>query len=148
MGMNLHAIVRPLINLVNEDVTVVILQSAGFAVVDYVQRPVWKPAVAVKAQAQPVADKTLQFLVQQRQNTIWHDFYLEGEWNGLRRAKEQGGDLLYWDGFEWQVDQVLERWSTGSGWTKVRCVQLRATPAPEPGATEPPATHQPPGATA
>lgn len=142
MGLNLHALVRPLITLVNPDVTVIILQSAGFEVVDYEQRPIWRPAVKVQAQAQPVPDKTLQFLVQQRQNSIWHDFYLEGEWNGLRRAREQGGDLIYWEGFEWQVDQVLERWSAGSGWTKVRCVQLRACGAPEPGAAEPPANEE------
>lgn len=138
MGLNLHALVRPLITAVNPDQTVVVLQSAGFEIADYAQRPVWKAAVAAQAQPQPVPDKALQFLVQQRQNSLWQDFYLEGEWNGLRRAKEQGGDLLYWDGFEWQVDQVLERWSPTVGWTKVRCVQLRACPPPEIGATAPP----------
>lgn len=138
MGLNLHSLVRPLITAVNPDQTVVVLQSAGFEIVDYAQRPVWQPAVAVQAQPQPVPDKALQFLVQQRQNSIWHDFYLQGEWNGLRRAKEQGGDLLYWGGFEWQVDQVLERWSPTVGWTKVRCVQLRACEPPELGATAPP----------
>lgn len=135
LGLNLHALARPFVTMVNPEVTVIILESAGFAVVDYEQRPAWRPAVAVQAQAQPVADKTLQFLVQQRQNTIWHDFYLPGEWHGLNRAQGKGGDLLYWAGFEWQVDQVLERWP---GWCKVRCVQLRAAEPPEIGATEPP----------
>lgn len=138
-GINLHALVRPLIAAINPDQPVIILQSAGFAVVDFEQKPVWSPAVPVMAQPQPVPDKVLQFLAQQRGNSIWHDFYLSGEWNGLRRATEQGGDLLYWNGFEWQVDQVLEAWAPTVGWTKVRCVQVRACEPPDAGATQPPA---------
>lgn len=80
--MNLHELVRPLINIVNPFQSVVILVSTGFTVnAQYEQVPAWAPAVEVMAQPQPVADKTLQFLVQQRQNTIWHDFYLSGDWS-------------------------------------------------------------------
>ncbi len=138
-GINLHALVRPLIAAVNPDQPVIILRSAGFEVVDFEQKPVWAPAVSVMAQPQPVPDKALQFLVQQRQNSLWHDFYLAGDWSGLRRATEQGGDLLYWNGFEWQVDQVLEAWAPTVGWTKVRCIQVRACEPPDAGATQPPA---------
>jgi len=92
----------------------------------------------VPAQPQPVPDKTLQLLVQQRDNSIWHDFYLSGNWSGLVRAKEQGGDLVYWNGFEWLVDQVLEAWNPTAGWTKIRCIQQRATMPPAIGDTTPP----------
>lgn len=136
--INLHALARPLITAVNPDQPVVVLQSAGFAVQDYEQHPLWAPAVRVMAQPQPVPDRALQFLLQQRQNTIWQDFYLFGDWQGLSRASERGGDLVYWDGYEWQVDQVLERWAPSAGWSKVRCVRLRACDPPELGATEPP----------
>lgn len=95
--MNLHELVRPLIGIVNPFQSVVILVSTGFTITaQYEQVPAWAPAVEVMAQPQPVADKTLQFLVQQRQNTIWHDFYLSGDWSALDRPAEQGGDLLYW----------------------------------------------------
>ena len=57
---------------------------------------------------------------------------------GLERATAQGGDMLYFEGFEWQVDQVLEAWNATAGWTKVRCIQVRATTPPETGATERP----------
>ena len=137
--MNLHELVRARISIVNPFESVVILVSTGFTITaQYEQVPAWAPAVEVMAQPQPVADKTLQFLVQQRQNTIWHDFYLSGDWSALDRPAEQGGDLLYWDGAEWQVDQVLERWNPTAGWTKIRCVKLRETAPPEVGATEPP----------
>ena len=73
--MNLHELVRPLVGIVNPFQPIVILVSVGFTVnAQYEQVPAWAPAVEVMAQPQPVADKTLQFLVQQRQNTIWHDF--------------------------------------------------------------------------
>lgn len=139
MTINLHALARPLITAVNPDQTVIVLPSAGYTVVDYEQVPAWAPAVAAQAQPQPVSDKTLQWLVQQRQNSIWQDFYLSGAWEGLDRASARGGDLVYWDGYEWQVDQVLERWNPTAGWTKIRCVRLRACQPPAVGATEPPA---------
>ena len=132
--LNLRQLVRAAINSVNPDQPVVILRSDGFEIVDYEQRPKWLPARVVMAQSQPVADKTLQLLIQQRQNTIWRDFYLDGDWNSLRRATESGGDLVYWDGFEWAVDQVLEAWSPTVGWTKIRCVQIRRCDPPEDGA--------------
>lgn len=136
--MNLHDVVRGVIPVVNPDQDVVLLQYAGQVVENYQQKAVWSPAVCVKAQVQPVSDKTLQWLLQTRQNTIWRDCYLYGPIRGLERASACGGDMLYFEGFEWQVDQVLEAWSATAGWTKVRCVQVRACEPPEEGATERP----------
>ena len=134
--MNLHELVRPLVGIVNPFQPVVILVSVGFTVnAQYEQVPAWAPAVEVMAQPQPVADKTLQFLVQQRQNTIWHDFYLSGDWSALDRPAEQGGDPSKGP---YAPPIVLERWNPTAGWTKIRCVKLRETAPPEVGATEPP----------
>lgn len=140
MAINLHALVRPVITAVNPDRPVIILACTGQDVDgQYDPQPVYAPAAQVMAQPQPVPDKTLQILVQQRDNSIWKDFYLSGNWDGLVRSKEQGGDLVYWDGFEWLVDQVLEAWNPTAGWTKIRTVQQRATPPPAEGDTTPPA---------
>lgn len=137
-GMNLHDVVRGVIPLVNPDQPIIILEPSGWRVVNYEQVPSYAPAVQVMAQAQPVSDKALQFLNQQRQNSIWIDFYLNGEWKNLQRADQSGGALVYWDAYEWQVDQVLEHWTPTVGWTKIRCVQIRRTEPPEIGDTEPP----------
>lgn len=132
LGLNMHAMTRSVITGINPDVEVTILRSAGWEVnAQYEQVPTWAPPVKVKAQIQPVPDKVLQFLLMQRQNSIWRDVYLDGDWTALRRATEQGGDLLYWDDYEWQVDQILEGWAPTVGWTKLRCVQVRKWPAPE-----------------
>ena len=128
--MNLHAIVRNAITAVNPDQTVILLASAGQAQgEDYTQRPLWHP---------PVPDKALQWLIQARRNGIWRDCYLYGPVTGLERATAQGGDMLYFEGFEWQVDQVIEAWNATAGWMKIRCIQVRATIPPETGATERP----------
>jgi len=139
MPINLLALTRSAIAAVNPDQPVVILACVGQDVDGvYDPEPVYLPAVMVPAQSQPVPDKTLQLLVQQRDNSIWHDFYLSGNWSGLVRAQEKGGDLLYWNGFEWLVDQVLEAWNPTAGWTKIRCIQQRATVPPAIGDTTPP----------
>lgn len=137
--MNLHGMVRGLVTTVNPHQTVILLASAGQARgEEYTPRALWTPAVSVPAQVQPVPDKALQWLLQTRQNSIWRDCYLYGPVEGLERATAQGGDMLYFEGFEWQADQVLEAWNATAGWTKVRCIQIRATPPPETGATERP----------
>lgn len=133
--MNLHGIVRNAITSVNPDQTVMLLQATGQQVVSYQQQPLFAPAVAVKAQVQPVNDKALQWLLQSRQNSIWRDCYLYGAVTGLERATARGGDFLYFEGYEWQVDQVLEAWNETAGWTKVRVIQVRECAAPEAGAT-------------
>lgn len=137
--MNLHSLVRSAITSVNPDQTVILLASAGQEQgEDYTPRPLWHPARAVPAQVQPVPDKTLQWLLQSRQGSTWRDCYLYGSVKGLERATAQGGDLLYFEGYEWQVDQVLEAWDATAGWSKVRCIQVRATDPPDVDATERP----------
>lgn len=139
--MNLHRLVRTAITSVAPDRTVYRLPCLGQTTgPDYQVLPVYGPCEAVTAQIQPVSDKTLQWLVQSRQNTIWRDMYIYGLSAGLDRAEGLGGDLYYFDGAEWQVDQVLEDWRAvgGDGWTKVRVCKLRAADAPPVGATTPP----------
>ena len=137
--MNLHEFVRSAITLVNPDQSIRVLAGAGQSVgPDYIQRPVWSACAEVPAQVQPVPDKILQWLVQERRNTLWRDVYVFGPLSGLRRADESGGDLLYFEGFEWQVDQVLEGWNPTAGWTKVRVALVRACEPPDVGATMPP----------
>lgn len=139
-GLNLHRLVRPAVTAVNPDHPVVVLRSAGQAIdADYVQHPLYFPAVLVMAQPQPVSDSELQFLVQERENSVWHDFYLDGDWSALLRDTEKGGDLVYWDGAEWLVKQVLERWNPTAGWTKLRCTRQRSVLPPTVGDSSPPA---------
>lgn len=137
--MNLHALTRQVITSVHPDRKVRVLRSAGQTIgPDYVQRPVWQPCVEMSAQVQPVPDKTLQWLLQARSSSVWRDVYAYGALYGLDRTTERGGDLLYFDDYEWQVDQVLEDFAPGAGWTKVRVIRLRVCPLPAVGDSQPP----------
>lgn len=133
--MNLHDIVRGAITSVNPDQTVMLLQASGQTVDQYKQKATYSPAVSVQAQVQPVSDKTLQWLNQSRENSIWRDAYLYGPVRGIERSTVLGGDFLYFEGYEWEVDQVLEAWNATAGWTKVRVIQLRTCEPPAEGET-------------
>jgi hypothetical protein len=51
--------------------------------------------------------------------------YLQGNWNGIIRADQTGGDILILDGYEWLVALVLESWPE---WTKVLVTQQTTKP--------------------
>lgn len=52
----------------------------------------------------------LQHVEGYNQSSIYRNMYLMGDWTGLSRRHRTGGDLVYWDGFAWLVDQVPEAW--------------------------------------
>ena len=129
--MNLHRLVRGVIPLVNPDQEVVILRSTGYTVDDTGrQMPQYAEPVTVRAQVQPVPETVLQHVEGYNQNSIYRNMYLMGDWTGLSRATGQGGDLVYWDGFAWLVDQVPEAWDPTAGSTLIRVVRqgLEAQP--------------------
>ena len=92
--------------------------------------PQYAEPVTVRAQVQPVPETVLQHVEGYNQNSIYRNMYLMGDWTGLSRATGQGGDLVYWDGFAWLVDQVPEAWDPTAGWTLIRVVRqgLEAQP--------------------
>lgn len=134
--MNLHRLVRGVIPLVNPDQEVVILRSTGYTVDDTGrQTPQYAEPVTVRAQVQPVPETVLQHVEGYNQNSIYRNMYLLGDWTGLSRATGQGGDLVYWDGFAWLVDQVPEAWDPTAGWTLIRVVRQRLEAQPLGGIT-------------
>lgn len=127
--MNLHKLVRGVIPLVNPDQEVVILRSAGYTVDDTGQQtPQYAEPVTVRAQVQPVPETVLQHVEGYNQSSIYRNMYLMGDWTGLSRSTGQGGDLVYWDGFAWLVDQVSEAWDATAGWTLIRVVRQGLQP--------------------
>ncbi len=49
--------------------------------------------------------------------------YVSGDWKGVARASQQGGDIITMpDGTVWLVVQVLENWFSTAGWAKVAAV--------------------------
>lgn len=130
--MNLHNLVRGAISAVNPDVTVVILQSNGFIEDEAGQQiPQYLPPVTVTAQIQPLNSEERQSVERLNQSRIYRNAYLNGDLSGLKRSTEQGGDLVYWNGYEWWIDDVPEAWNPTAGWTRVRLVQQGVAEPPE-----------------
>ena len=130
--MNLNQLVRSAISVVNPDVTVTILQSDGF-IEDEAgnQIPQYLPPVSTTAQIQPINSEERQVAERLNQSRIYRNAYLNGNWTGLQRSTESGGDLIYWDGFEWWIDDVPEAWNPTAGWTCVRIIQQKVADPPK-----------------
>jgi len=131
MGINVRGIVRSGVNSINPDTPVVILQSSGFTVLPGgIQAPGYLPAVSAIAQVQPIPSEELKHIANFNSSSVYYDLYIDGDWHGLNRADEKGGDLIYFDGFEWLVISRPEAFSLSSNWTKVRVVQQKTAAAP------------------
>lgn len=132
--MNLHQIVRGAISSVNPDLPITVRQSNGWTQDAAFKRvPVFVDTVTT-GQVQALSGKDINQLAQQgiAIQGVGRAVYLNGDWQGLRRYTEQGGDMLLFnlpDGTPatWLVVQVLETWHVG--WCKVAVsLQLDATP--------------------
>lgn len=115
----------------NPDISIVILQSNGFTVLPGgIQVPGYLPAIYATAQLQPIPSEELKHINNYNASSVYYDLYIDGDWHSLNRADEKGGDLIYFDGFEWLVISRPEAYSLTSNWTKVRVIQQKSATAP------------------
>ena len=119
--MNLHAIVSPCVAAVNPWVTVTIQQSTGYVSnPDLSRTPTYADPVEALAQIQSLQYNDIAQLdglnIQGERRAI----YLNGNWEGLVRDDQKGGDLITFpDGSVWLVALVLENWAGTDGWVKL-----------------------------
>ena len=119
--MNLHAIASQYVAVVNPWMTVQIQVSTGYTTNgDGTRVPAYDPSVPVQAQVQ-----TLQYndIIQLDSLNIQGNrlaLYMTGDWNGIVRSDQKGGDVITLpDGSVWLAAVVLEGWSATAGWTKL-----------------------------
>lgn len=116
--MNLHGIAAPILGVVNPLVSVTIQASGGYTTQpDGTQVPVMSEPLAALAQIQALTYADLQKIdglnIQGERRAI----YLAGQWHGVVRADQSGGDLITLpDGTIWLAVLVLESWPD---WTKL-----------------------------
>jgi hypothetical protein len=123
--MNLHGIVAGAIGAVNPMRPMVVKQSTGYTIVNYVQTPTYTTLDA-SGQVQALTGKDLAMLnglsVQGATNAI----YLAGNYEGVFRVLGKGGYLIVFGGLTYLVAAVLERWPD---WCKLAVVvQMDTTP--------------------
>ncbi|MDS0801716.1 hypothetical protein [Burkholderia cenocepacia] len=118
--MNLHGIVSGVIGTVNPFVPVTLQQSAGYTTAPDGARTPTYSASPQTVQVQALSAKEIQHLDGLNIQGVLRKAYLNGDWRGVYRATNQGGDLLQFaavagvpaslQGTTWKVVQVFETW--------------------------------------
>lgn len=110
--MNLHGIVRRAITTVNADVPGVMMVSLGTYTTDAAGHRV--PAYSeqdVTVQLQPLTYTDLMKLDGLNLQGIKKKAYVNGNFEGVNRSKQKGGDKLIVNGETWLITQPLEEWT-------------------------------------
>lgn len=121
--MNLHNIVRGPIGIVNPYVEAQIYRSTGPMVnPDYSTSSGYAEPITMMVQKQAVSQGDLRHMdnlnIQGELVSVWTD----GNWCGMSRDKQTGGDKFVFNDGEWLVVSVPEIWPD---WTRViLCRQL------------------------
>ncbi|SEF31355.1 hypothetical protein ABL840_09170 [Variovorax sp. NFACC27] len=114
--MNLHSIVRSAITTVNPDIQATLLRSDG-----YVTAPGGKQvpkflSFSGKIQVQGVSAKDLQHTDFLNIQGVLRTVYLLGNWAGVVRADQKGGDIMKFPQIpgaltqDWRVVSIKETW--------------------------------------
>lgn len=109
--MNLHGIVRRAITTVNPDVAGVMMVSLGTYTTDAAGHPV--PAYSsqnVTVQLQPLSYTDLMKIDGLNLQGVVKKAYVNGNFEGVNRPKQKGGDKLIVNGENWLITQPLEEW--------------------------------------
>lgn len=114
--MNLHGIVRGAITSVNPDINATLLRSNGYVTgADGKQVPVFL-TYSGKIQAQGVSAKDLEHTDFLNIQGVLRTVYLRGNWAGVVRADQKGGDIMKFAQTpgavvqDWCVVMVKEQW--------------------------------------
>lgn len=123
--MNLHNIVSGAIASVNPLITVTIQPSTGYATnADGLRTPTHGAPVTMQAQRQALQYNDIVQLDGLNIQGTRCKLYLNGNWEGIVRADQKGGDLITFpDGSVWLVALVAENWSDVDGWVSVICTK-------------------------
>lgn len=109
--MNLHGIVSGAIGSVNPFVPAQMKISNGFTKdAAFKQVPAFHLPFDISAQVQALTYSDLQHIDGLNIQGIVRSVYAEGDFNGVNRPHEMGGDYMLLNGEEWKVVQVIETW--------------------------------------
>lgn len=109
--MNLHGIVRGAINIVNRDSPGVMKVSLGTYTTDAAghRTPAYSEQ-SVTVQMQPLSYTDLMKIDGLNLQGIKKKAYVNGNFEGVNRPKQKGGDMLIVNGETWLITQPLEEW--------------------------------------
>ena len=118
--MNLQDIVRSHITRVNPDIPAIIRGSAGYTTLaNGKQVPKYEPDQHAMIQRQELTQRELMQIDNVNKQGVMCSVYVSGNYYGVLRASQLGGDLFIFNGQTWKVVQVLEAWPD---WCKLAMV--------------------------
>ena len=120
--MNLRKIANRVTSGVNPNVTAQIYKSTGYSTNDDgSQSPSYADAVTMKVQKQAISQSDLQHIDNINLQGQFVSIYTNGNWCGLNRKANEGGDIFVIGDDKWLVVSVPEIWPD---WTRViACLQ-------------------------
>lgn len=114
--MNLYGITVGAISAVNPLTPAVLTASSGYTTVNFKQVPAYAAPVSMNIQVQDLSTSEMRHLDSINIQGNLQKVYMPGQWNGIVRPKQQGGDLLSFNSQDWLIVHVLEQWPD---WTVV-----------------------------
>lgn len=120
--MNLHRIAARAVGAVNPFVEAQVYRSTGSQKnADYSVTPDYAAPVTMRVQKQAVTQADIRHLDNLNLQGIFTSIYTAGNWCGINRPKQQGGDKFVIGDEAWLVVSVPENWPD---WTRVvACLQ-------------------------
>jgi hypothetical protein len=127
--MNLHDIVAPCVAQVNPWINATLQKSTGYTTAPTGKRiPTYAAPVNIRVQMQALQYNDIQQISGLNIQGVRQAMYLDGDWSGVVRDTNQGGDIITLEtGEVWLVAMVLERWTDTAGWVKV-CATKQVAP--------------------
>ena len=121
--MNLRAMANQLTQAVNPNIEATIYKSNGWTVnPDRSRTPAFDTPITMMIQKQAMTQSDLQHVDSMGLQGQFLSIYTNGNWCGLNRKANEGGDIFEFDGNKWRVISVPENWEN---WTRVIvCLQL------------------------
>lgn len=108
--MNLRGIANRATRTINPNVPGVFQVSTGYATAPSGKKVPAYSSVDVEVQFQELSSTDLRQVDSVNMQGILKSAYLNGNFNGVNRPEQKGGDILIVDGQQWLVVKVPELW--------------------------------------
>lgn len=110
--MNLHAIVAPLVGVINEPIVGRLYASIGYTTADDgTQMPTSAPPCDITMDVQALSAHEIAHMDSLNVQGIMKGVWANGELRGTDRTVGYGGDILVFSCQVWLVVQVIEAWN-------------------------------------
>lgn len=116
--VNLRSIANRATSRINPNITIGYQRYASYGVnPDGTPAPVYDPSVPIIGQVQSLGKKEVDHLSALNISNCERMVYVNFQLQATDRVAQTGGDLLTFEGAVWQVEAILEGWTT-AGWSR------------------------------